>query len=106
VEAAAPTGSGGRSILERSPLSRVPDQVLQWTLTALAAAILVLIGYFFVRLIGQSSSAISHFGLSFVFGNDWNPSKLIFHGLPLVFGTLVTSAIALLIGVSVASAAA
>jgi phosphate ABC transporter permease protein PstC len=106
VEAAAPTGSGGRSILSRSPLSRVPDQVLQWTLTALAAAILVLIGYFFVRLIGQSSSAISHFGLSFVFGNDWNPSKLIFHGLPLVFGTLVTSAIALLIGVPVAIATA
>ena len=106
MEAAATTVSGGRSILERSPLSRVPDQVLQWTLTVLATAILVLIGYFFVRLIGQSSSAISHFGLSFVFGNNWNPSRLIFHGLPLVFGTLVTSAISLLIGVPVAIATA
>ena len=106
MEAAATTVSGGRSILERSPLSRVPDQVLQWTLTVLATAILVLIGYFFVRLIGQSSSAISHFGLSFVFGNNWNPSRLIFHGLPLVVGTLVTSAISLLIGVPVAIATA
>jgi phosphate ABC transporter permease protein PstC len=106
VEAAATTVSGGRSVLERSPLSRVPDRVLQWVLTLLATAILVLIAYFFIRLIGQSTTAISHFGLDFVFGNDWNPSKLIFRGLPLVFGTLVTSALALLIGVPVAIATA
>jgi phosphate ABC transporter permease protein PstC len=104
VEASATTVSVDRSVLERSSLSRLPDQVLQWGLTLLATAILVLIAYFFIRLIGQSSTAISHFGLNFVFGNDWNPSKLIFRGLPLVFGTLVTSAIALLIGVPVAIA--
>ena len=102
MEASATTASGGRSLIERSPLSRIPDQVLQWTLTALAAAILILIAYFFIRLIGQSSTAISHFGWGFVFGNDWNPSHLIFRGLPLLVGTVVTSAIALLIGVPVA----
>jgi phosphate ABC transporter permease protein PstC len=106
VEASATTVSGGRSVLERSPLSRVPDRVLQWTLTGLATAILVLIAYFFVRLIGQSSTSINHFGLSFVFGNNWDASRLIFHGLPLLVGTLVTSAIALLLGVPVAIAAA
>ena len=37
-----------------------------------------------------------------MFGNDWNPSHLIFRGLPLLVGTVVTSAIALLIGVPVA----
>ncbi len=106
MEASATTVRGDRSVLERSPLGRLPDQVLQWTLTVLATAILVLIAYFFIRLIGQSSTAISHFGLGFVFGNDWNPSRLIFRGLPLVFGTLATSAIALLIGVPVAIATA
>jgi phosphate transport system permease protein len=106
VEASATTISGGRSVLERSPLSRVPDRVLQWTLTALAAAILVLITYFFVRLIGQSSTSINHFGLSSVFGNNWDAAHNVFHGLPLLVGTLVTSAIALLLGVPVAIAAA
>ena len=106
MEAAPTTVSGGRSVLERSPLSRLPDQFLQWGLTLLATAILVLIAYFFIRLIGQSTTAISHFGWGFVFGNDWNPSRLIFRGFPLVFGTLVTSAISLLIGVPVAIAAA
>ena len=106
MEASATTVSGGRSFLERSPLSRLPDRLLRWTLTALAAAILILIAYFFIRLIGESSDSINKFGWSFVFGNDWNPSKLIFHGWPLVFGTILSSAIALLLGVPVAIAAA
>ncbi len=106
MEASATTVSGGRSVLERSPLSRLPDQLLQWILTGLAAAILILIGYFFVRLIGQSSSSINKFGLSFVFGNNWDAAHSIFHGLPLLVGTLVTSGIALLIGVPVAIATA
>jgi phosphate ABC transporter permease protein PstC len=102
VEASATTAGGGRSGLERSPFSRLPDQVLQGVLSALAALILILIAYFFIRLIGKSSSAFSHFGLSFVFGNDWDVSRNIYHGAPLVVGTLITSAIALLIGVPVA----
>ncbi len=75
-------------------------------MTALAAAILALLAYFFIRLIGQSEKALSSFGLSFVFGNDWDVSRNIYHGFPLLFGTLVTSAIALIIGVPVAIAAA
>jgi phosphate ABC transporter permease protein PstC len=108
VEATATTATrpGGRSLLERSPLGRLPDQLLKWGLTALAALILVLIGYFFVRLIGQSQDALNRFGLSFVFGNDWDVSRSIYHGAPLLVGTLITSAIALVIGVPVAVATA
>jgi phosphate ABC transporter permease protein PstC len=97
---------GGRSKLERPPLSRLPDQLLRWGLTALAALILALIAYFFVRLIGESGTALNKFGFSFVLGNDWDPSSEIYRGAPLVIGTLVTSGIALIIGVPVAVAAA
>jgi phosphate ABC transporter permease protein PstC len=107
VEASATTTiGGGRSVFERSPLSRLPDRALKWGLSALAAAILILIGYFFVRLIGQSSDALNRYGLSFVFGNDWDVSRNIYHGAALVVGTLITSAIALTIGVPVAIATA
>ena len=102
MAADATTAPGGRSFFERSPVSRLPDQVLRWGLTGLAAAILALLAYFFIRLIGESSSTFSSFGLSFVFGNDWDVSRNIYHGFPLLFGTLVTSVIALLIGVPVA----
>ncbi|HEX3691415.1 MAG TPA: phosphate ABC transporter permease subunit PstC [Solirubrobacteraceae bacterium] len=106
MEASATTVTGGRSAFERSPAARLPDQVLQWGLTLLATLILLLIGYFFVRLIGESGRTFNKFGASFVLGNDWDVSRSIFHGAPLVVGTLITSAIALLIGVPVAVATA
>jgi phosphate ABC transporter permease protein PstC len=106
MEASATTVTGGRSAFERSSASRLPDQVLRWGLTTLAALILALIAYFFVRLIGESTKAFNSFGLSFIFGNDWDISRSIYHGAPLVVGTLITSAIALLIGVPVAVATA
>ncbi len=107
MEASATTTvSGGRSALERSPLSRLPDRALRWGLSALAALILILIAYFFIRLIGQSKDALNQFGFSFVFGNDWDVSRNIYKGLALVVGTLVTATIALIIGVPVAVASA
>jgi phosphate ABC transporter permease protein PstC len=80
--------------------------MLQWGLTALAALILILLAYFFVRLIGESTTALNKFGFSFAFGNNWDPSSEIYRGAPLVIGTLVTSGIALIIGVPVAVATA
>jgi phosphate ABC transporter permease protein PstC len=106
VEASAPTVVGGRSVLERSPGSRLPDQALKWGLSALAAAILVLIVYFFIRLIGESHTVFSRYGLSFVFGNDWDVNRNIYHGAAMLVGTLITSTIALVIGVPVAVASA
>jgi phosphate ABC transporter permease protein PstC len=106
LEAHVRVSTGGRSALERSPAARLPDRLLKWGLSALAAAILALIAYFFIRLIGQSKSTFQSTGLSFVFGNDWDVSRNIYHGLALVVGTLITSAIALLIGVPVAVATA
>ncbi len=106
MEASATTFTGGRSVLERPPGARLPDQALRWVLGGLAALILILIAYFFIRLIGQSQNVFSTYGLKFVFGNDWDVSHNLFHGAALVVGTLITSALALLIGVPVAIASA
>jgi phosphate ABC transporter permease protein PstC len=106
LEASTTAAAGGRSAFGRSSAGRLPDQLLRYGLTILAAAILLLLAYFFIRLIGQSEKAFSSFGLSFIFGNDWDVSRNIYHGAPLVIGTLITSAIALIIGVPVAVATA
>jgi len=99
--------SGDRSILARSPLARLPDRVLKYGLTVLAGLILALIVYFFVRLVGEAKPAFAHNGvLGFTFDNDWDVSGENFGALPLVLGTLITSALALLIGVPVAVATA
>ncbi len=98
---------GDRSVLERSPLSRLPDRALKYGLTALSALILALIVYFFIRLVGEARPAFAKEGVfGFAFRNDWNISAERFGALPLLVGTLITSALALLIGVPVAVAAA
>jgi phosphate ABC transporter permease protein PstC len=103
----AAMGSGDRSILERSPLARLPDRVLRYGLTTLAALLLALIVYFFIRLVGQARPAFAHAGVfGFTFDNDWNVSGEKFGALPLVVGTLITSGLALLIGVPIAVASA
>ncbi len=99
--------SGERSILGRSPLARLPDRALKYSLTVLAGLILALIVYFFIRLVGEAHPALAKFGVfGFTFDNNWNVSAERFGALPLVVGTLITSGLALLIGVPVAVAAA
>jgi phosphate transport system permease protein len=66
---------------------------------ALAAAIgsgllLALLSY---KVIAQAWPAIRHFGLSFVTTNAWNPNSAAFGAASFIFGTVVTSFIALLI---------
>jgi phosphate ABC transporter permease protein PstC len=98
----SPTG-GGRSILERSPLQRLPDRALRWILTALAFAILALLGYFFGKLTSESTTVFDQQGIfSYVFSNDWNPSGRHFGAFALVLGSIITSVIALIIGVPIA----
>jgi phosphate ABC transporter permease protein PstC len=98
---------GGRSILERSPSARRADPLFRAVLATLAGLVLALIAFFFVFLINKAQPALSHQGVfSFLFTNDWNPSKAIFGAWPLVAGTLITAAIALVIGVPIAVAAA
>ncbi len=60
----------------------------------LLAAILVALGI-------AAWPALHEFGGAFFFTNVWNPVKSQFGGLAPIYGTLVTSAIALLIGVPV-----
>ena len=67
----------------------------------------MLIGYFFVRLYIEAQPAFEKFGFfGFTFTNNWDVAGNMFGALPLVVGTLITSAVALVIGVPVAVATA
>jgi phosphate transport system permease protein len=71
--------------------------------TTMSFAVLVLA--MLLAIIGALSyaalPALEKFGLGFFFTNVWNPVKSEFGALAPIYGTLVTSAIALLIGVPV-----
>jgi phosphate ABC transporter permease protein PstC len=107
VEAGS-VAAGSRPSIGRLPLvARLPDRVLRWGLTGLAIAILILIAYFFARLIDQAQPVLSKEGIgAFVFKNNWDVSRDVYGALPLLVGTLITSAVALVIGVPVAVATA
>jgi phosphate ABC transporter permease protein PstC len=100
---ATATPSPDTSARPRSTLERLPDRVLKWGLTGLAVAVLLLIAFFFYELIKQSTPVFDRTGVfGFAFDNDWNVPKDIYGAWPLVMGTLITSAIALAIGVPIA----
>src|SRR5512133_821494 len=107
MEAGTLRARGGPTVGNRSSGSRALDPLLRWVLTGLAALILLLIAFFFIRLFVEAKPAFDQFGyIGFVFDNNWDVSKEIFAAGPLVVGTIVTSAIALVIGVPVAIATA
>src|SRR2546421_2834413 len=103
----ARVASGSRPNIGRLPRVRLQDRALRWGLTGVAGLVLALIAFFFVRLYIEASPAFQKFGVfGFVFTNNWDVSREVFGALPLLVGTLITSATALLIGVPVAVAAA
>ena len=57
-------------------------------------------------IFSQALPAIKQFGLGFLWGKDWDTGNKIFGALPYIYGTLVSSAIAILLAVPVGIAVA
>lgn len=85
----------------KTPPSKYGDYAFA-TLVRLAAIItLLLLGGIIVSLIIASLPTIKEFGLSFIWTNEWNPPAEKFGALVPIYGTVVTSIIALIIAVPV-----
>jgi len=66
----------------------------------LASSAVVLSLIYFVELYYGSALTLQS-GISFVTGSTWDPNNQVFGVLPMLYGSLVTSAIALIIGVPI-----
>ena len=75
------------------------DLVFRLVLTLAAVLIPVLLGFLVYELWTGSRLAIDRFGLDFVTSSTWDPVAEEFGAYPLMFGTLLSSLIALLIAV-------
>lgn len=75
------------------------DRVFRILLTLAALAIPVLLGFLVWELWIGSRLAMAKFGLNFITTSTWDPVAGQFGALPLIFGTLLSSLIALLIAV-------
>jgi phosphate transport system permease protein len=80
----------------------VGDVVFRSLTFLFAALVLLILGGVIVALFDGALPAFRAFGLSFVASEVWNPVTEKFGALASIYGTLVTSAIAMLVGIPVA----
>ena len=77
------------------------DRVFFWLTLGSATLVVVLLLGVMVSLIVGAWPALSAFGPSFIWTQRWSPVKEIFGALTPIYGTLVTSLIAMVIGIPV-----
>lgn len=80
----------------------VPDRIFKSAMTACALAVLGVLVLIIYELVSGSSLSWHAFGFKFFGGSDWNPVSEQFGALPFIYGTLVSSLVALVIAVPLA----
>jgi phosphate transport system permease protein len=100
---AAPVHTGPRSFLRRFTEG---DEIAHLITLVFAASILLITALLVYRLWVDSSLARHQFGWKFFFTSTWDPVAGDFGALPFIYGTVVTSALALLIAVPLGLGAA
>ncbi len=82
------------------------DRAFRWVVTAFAFAIPALVLWIVLRMTDASMPAINRFGFSFLTGTTWDPVAQQFGALPFIYGTVISSLIALLVAGPIALGAA
>src|SRR5438093_26122 len=86
--------------------SRFGDKAFEWLTLAMALTVVVLVVLIGWQLWRGSTLAIQKFGFHFLTTSTWDPVAEQFGALPFIYGTLVSSLIALLIAVPLGIATA
>src|SRR5690349_18342930 len=103
IEHAAPPESGPRALLHRL---RHGDEVAHAVTLTFAALILLITSLLVFELWIRSGPTRAKFGLGFFWSGIWDPIGGDFGAIPFIYGTLVTSVLALLMAVPLGLAAA
>jgi phosphate transport system permease protein len=84
---------------ERTGVGRRADSLFAFVAAACGSLVLVILGFMIVSTTATAMPIFRSQGWYFVFGSNWDPNVGKFGILPFIFGTVVTSAIALVIAV-------
>jgi len=82
------------------------DRAFSGSTFVFAMIFLALLVGLIVLLVFNSLPSINKFGFSFISGRTWDPVKNIYGALPVIYGTLVSSLIGLIIAVPISIGAA
>ncbi len=76
---------------------RIGDRIIKFASLFFASVILVLVAGIVYELIKGSDRSLATFGWGFLITSTWDPVNKVFGALPFIFGTIVSSIIALII---------
>src|ERR1043166_1255186 len=82
-----------------SPTGNFGDAIFRATIFGTALLVVAIVVAMIVSLASHSTLSIRQFGFSFLTGREWDPVKGQFGALAFIYGTIVSSLIALLISV-------
>lgn len=74
----------------------VMDVIFKWGTFIFAFAIVLVLLWMLIDLVIQSKLSIRHYGFHFIISTDWDPVHNKFGALPYIYGTTVSSLIAIL----------
>jgi phosphate transport system permease protein len=95
-------GTGGRAWNWRralSPTGNTGDAVFRAVLFGCALSVLLVVGTMIASMAAGSRLSLREFGFGFLTGSEWNPVSGRFGALPFIYGTVVSSLLALLVSV-------
>ncbi len=99
-DGATTTWAAGSGRVSR-PESGLARHAFMLTVKAATAIFALIMAGLVLVLVSGSWASLRHFGLRFLWTSRWDPVANVFGGLPFIYGTVVSSLIALLLAASI-----
>ncbi len=97
-----PQASTVRTFLVSRGSSSIADSTFRWLMLLCALSIFAIVALIATELVTHSQITLAKFGWKFFLGSAWDPVNANFGALPFVYGTLVSSILALILAVPLA----
>src|SRR6202166_1878424 len=97
-----PAEQNRSDIVIRGRSGEISDRIFQFVMLLCGLAVLATLGLIVYQLVLRSGPSCHAFGFKFFAGHDWDPVNEQFGAVPFIYGTLVSSFLALLIAVPLA----
>ncbi|HWR36116.1 MAG TPA: phosphate ABC transporter permease subunit PstC [Clostridia bacterium] len=88
-----------RLLLTTSRSSRIADNAFKYAMLACSLSVLAIVVLVLLELYSQSKPSLLQFGFKFFTGTNWDPVSGEFGALPFLYGTIVSSLLALFLAV-------
>lgn len=82
------------------------DRIFRWLTFSFAAAVLLILGLMIFEMTKESLPAIARFGWGFITGSNWDAVQGDFASLPFLYGSVVSSILAILLATPLSVATA